>query len=365
MKSKLVVFVCVLAGMHASVISLCAQERGFYRIHPSGNSHFIGFQADGTSVWTNTLLGSTGKLQRTTSLPATEGDWADVQVFTVTGSVLTTRLPFEPIPAGMILIPGGTNVGSDPDPDFGAYSLTVDSFYMDRYLVTKALWDQVRSWGLTNGYIDLASGRGKGANHPVQTVTWYDAVKWCNARSERDGRTPAYYTSTSHIPANIYRTGTNDLDSSWVQWGTGYRLPSGTEWEFAARGGLVGKRFPWGDEINHSYANYTANGSAFTYDTSPYTVNTFHPTYNDGTPPFTSPIGSFAANGYGLYDMVGNARQWCFDWGTNHVGSMRMMLGGGWADLASGCRIGTLSSMSPAYTNIPIIGLRSVLSPRF
>jgi len=86
-----------------------------------------------------------------------------------------------------ISIPGGTNSGTDPD--FGAYSLTVDSFCMDKYEVTKAQWDTVYDWAITNGYSFDNSGLGKASNHPVHTVNWYDCVKWCNARSEKDGKT--------------------------------------------------------------------------------------------------------------------------------------------------------------------------------
>jgi hypothetical protein len=82
--------------------------------------------------------------------------------------------------------PRGTNAGTDPD--FGAYSLTEDPFYIGRHEVTKALWDQVRTWALANGYTFDNPGAGKAADHPVHTINWYDAVKWCNARSEMEGR---------------------------------------------------------------------------------------------------------------------------------------------------------------------------------
>ncbi len=68
------------------------------------------------------------------------------------------------------------------------------AFYMDRYEVTKALWDEVYNWAVAHGYSFEYGAQGKATNHPVQTMTWYDAVKWCNARSEKEGRVPAYYT---------------------------------------------------------------------------------------------------------------------------------------------------------------------------
>ena len=90
------------------------------------------------------------------------------------------------VPSGMALIPAGTNSGVDPD--FGAYSLTVSSFYMDQYEVTKAKWDEVYTWAIARGYGFDNAGLGKAANHPVHTVSWYDVVKWCNARSQRGAR---------------------------------------------------------------------------------------------------------------------------------------------------------------------------------
>jgi formylglycine-generating enzyme len=107
-----------------------------------------------------------------------------------------------------------------------------------------------------------------------------------------------------------------------VNWtNRGYRLPTEAEWEKAARGGLSGLRFPWGDTISESQANYNCNpggGMLPAYDLGPEGYNSIGMI---GGSPYTSPVGSFAANGYGLYDMAGNVYELCWDWyGTPYAG---------------------------------------------
>ena len=155
------------------------------------------------------------------------------------------------------------------------HTVYVSAFYMDRYEVTKALWDEVKTWADTNGYAFENAGSGKATNHPVHTVNWYDVVKWCNARSEKEGLTPCYTTN-----GVTYKTGNdNNVVCNWSA--NGYRLPTEAEWEKAARGGVADTRFPWTDytnKISHAKANYYGNSGSYSYDLS----SGYHPTYSNG-----------------------------------------------------------------------------------
>lgn len=262
-------------------------------------------------------------------------------------------------PPGMVLVPGGVKSGTDPD--FGAYTLVVNAFSMDRHEVTRALWTEVVFWSFLRFYVFESEGFGKGLDHPVQGISWYDVVKWCNARSERDGRTPVYYTDAALT--QVYRSG-QMLEPFVNASANGYRLPTDQEWEYAARGTVANRRFPSGDVLNHGSANYYSywNGDApfDVYDQA--AVAGYHPDYNDGGLPYTSPVGSLVANGYGLYDLAGNVWEWCHAWYPGYAGTHRVIRGGAWSSLAQYCRVGLRVPMTPDSTE-NAIGFRTVAPP--
>ena len=167
-------------------------------------------------------------------------------------------------------------------------------------------------------------------------VSWYGSAAYCNWRSAQEGYQQLYDPCDPNRPCDFSKNG--------------YRLPTEAEWEYAARGGLSGKRFSWGNTISHSQANYYANPSGYSYDVSPTTG--YHPDSNDGIFPFTTPGGSFSANDYGLYDMAGNLWEWCNDWYVSNYysaspyenpqgpasGSYRVARGGSWFHEPRYCR---------------------------
>lgn len=216
----------------------------------------------------------------------------------VSSQVSATPIAVTPVQA-MLSIPGGSFQRGDNllDPAAPAsyatpvHTVTISPFSLERHETTFAQWRTVYDWALANGYDFDSPGRNGalqlGTHMPVTQVSWYDVVKWLNARSEKEGRNPVYYTDAGRTV--VYRSGRIDMVDAAVHWGAnGYRLPTDAEWEWAARGGLAGQAYPWGSGLEPARANYDRGTS--------------------------TSVGSYPANGFGLRDMAGNVWEWTWDW---------------------------------------------------
>jgi formylglycine-generating enzyme required for sulfatase activity len=348
-----------------------AQYSMFFRVSGPTAVAITALRPDGTLVFSNAEPGATYTVQTTSTLSSST-NWVDYVQIPVTNIVNTNQIIAVNPPSSMAFIPAGSyTMGDTLDGISDAIPTVtyVSAFYLDQADVTYALWQQVYNWAITHGYSFDYGGSGKAANHPAQTVDWYDCVKWCNARSEMQGLTPAYYTDS--MQTKVYRSGDTNLANEYVNWNAGYRLPTEAEWEKAARGGLSGQRFPWGNTIAESQANYYAEyRNSGTWDLGPYSG--YNTNFDAGGEPYTSPVGSFAPNGYGLYDMAGNVWQWCWDCYDKpyaggddprgpEAGNTRVLRGGSWgSSFAFGCR-SAYRYVANMSQNGSDIGFRSAL----
>ena len=284
------------------------------------------------------------------------------------GASVTAQATLNPPNSGMATITNGWfSMGDTNDTDntdAPRHQVFVSTFQMDTNLITYANWQLVYQFATNNGYgfTPNAGTAFSGPNQPVQSMEWYDAVKWCNARSQMENLEPCYYTDTGLTL--VYTNGNVNLTTANVKWAAnGYRLPTEAEWEKAARGTLVTYRFPWGMYITHTNACYQTASTTAIYDLG---TRNFVPTS-------TKSVGSFKPNNYGLYDMAGNLDGWCWDVysGTYYnssptnnptgpaSGGTRVVRGGAWTSYANTCRCATRQKFNAAIANTSI-GFRCV-----
>ena len=348
----------------ACVHKAAAQGAVFFRISGPAATTITAFNPDGTIVWSNASVSTNYIVQMAASLSGGT-NWVNYVQLPVTNKVNTNLLvAFNP-PVGMALVPAGVfTIGDtlDGENDAATTNVTVSGFYIDQNLVTYNQWEAVYAYATSSGYGFEHAGVGKAANHPVQSVDWYDVVKWSNARSQQTGLTPVYYTDTELTQVFTNGDVGTTVYANWLA--NGYRLPTEAEWEKAARGGLIGQRFPWGNVITEKLANYYGDTNVYSYDLGPDGYNS---TFTNGVAPYTSPVGYFAPNDYGLCDMAGNVLEWCWDWyeqppypaGSPYLGgsdprgpstgSDHVLRGGLWSYYADYARCANRASVSPNY----------------
>lgn len=267
-----------------------------------------------------------------------------------------------PAPLNMVYIPGGPfQMGDNLDlsPSAPVHNVDISPFFIDQREVDLETWTLVKGWANVHGY-NISGGLAKSSRHPVHSVTWYDAIKWCNAKSEMEGLAPCYYTDGTQ--STVIRTTSADITTGAVKWSaSGYRLPTEAEWEKAARGGLTGRRYPWGDNIGSTPSTAQAN---YNFPSNPW--------YTGGTP-YTSETDSYPSNDFGVFGVAGNVFEWCWDLHGNYIfdvanptgpttGSNRVLRGGDWQNAAADCRVSQRASTAPSNSNNRY-GFRTVRRP--
>lgn len=184
--------------------------------------------------------------------------------------------------------------------------ITVEAFEMDIYPVTQSIYQLVMGKNPSSF---------KGDDQPVESVSWFHAIEFCNRLSGQAGLGPVYKIDGKNV--------------EWIEDTTGFRLPTEAEWEYACRAGTTGDRYGDLDKIA-----WYRNNSADT----------------------THSVGQLEPNAWGLYDMLGNVWEWCWDL-YKEGGANRVHRGGSWGDGAHGCRSAIRNAYSPDY-RLDVIGFR-------
>ena len=254
-----------------------------------------------------------------------------------------------------VLIKGGSfTMGSPANEDWRSsdetvHTVSVGSFWLSRYEVTQSLYRSIMKDNPSDNI---------GDNLPVESVTWTEAITFCNELSRAKGRTPVYTISS------------DGRSVTWDRAADGYRLPTEAEWEYAARAGTKTpfwtKKVPGADDVNF-YGHY------------PYQIeqNYFHDEVLETRPGVyrghTIAVGSFQANPWGLFDIYGNVGEWCFDlYGEYDIsrnnnptgvasGTRHVHRGGGWNDFGKNLR-SAYRAAAPSDNRLPNVGIRLAVS---
>ena len=285
------------------------------------------------------LIGRTSKGQLTENLPI--GNQIielskigfNAQAKTHNVSMENNIIEFQLSPFSLVFVEGGTfQMGTmlrnrDEQP---VHEVTVSDFYISKYEVTQAEWEDV---------MGTKPAKFQGYNNPVEQISWFDAIEFCNEKSIREGLEPVYLRTKEKIKVSFGKNG--------------YRLPTEAEWEFAARGG------------NNSLG-YIFSGSDNTQDIAWYDKNSNGKTHH---------VGSKKPNELGIYDMSGNVWEMCWDCYGGYSsesqinpagptsGTFKVSRGGSWSQDNTFCRVTYRYGVS--YTDVSSsIGLRLVRSSK-
>ena len=324
-----IITICVTVILFGQ-LSVFPGSGQFYRLS-SQEETVINIGSDGIVHW-NTASTIPFLIEKCDDL--TKQDWAPYVRGIGHGTENSIKIEHFESVEGMVFIPGGRftmgDVLGDTRTARPVHTAEVNGFLMKRHEVTNREFRDVFQWAYDQGLVTVTNGEivsvesGAGLfgleefaveisfadgsfsvdqgkeNNPVIFVSWYGSAAYCNFLGMIEGKEICY-----------------DLINWTCDFSKrGYRLPTEAEWECAARGGYEGMRFPWGDTnvITHSRANYRSSTNNV-YDVSP--TRDFHPDYASQALR-TSPVGAFAPNNYGLFDMAGNVWEWVWDWGARY-----------------------------------------------
>lgn len=218
----------------------------------------------------------------------------------------------------LVFVKGGTF--KNPKSNYYESGIVVRDFYIGKYEVTQREWTAV---------MGSNPSRFKGDNLPVDSVSWYEAIEFCNRLSLMEGLEPYYNIDKGRQdPGNK-----NEVDQvKWVvtvnEGANGYRLPTEVEWEYAASGGQKSKGYKYSGGNKPDDVSWNWRNSGDRYLSGGWS---WHVIENNKTT--THPVGRKKANELGLYDMSGNVREWCWDWYEDpdiEAGMYRVARGGGW-----------------------------------
>ncbi|MDY7221398.1 formylglycine-generating enzyme family protein [Halalkalibacterium halodurans] len=220
----------------------------------------------------------------------------------------------------LVLVEGGTFTSTKTN-DYEE-TITIDDFYIGKYEVTQKEWMDV---------MGSNPSHFKGDDLPVEMVSWYDAIEYCNKRSIKEGLEPYYNINKNELDPN------NKSEYDHIKWtvtinegANGYRLPTEVEWEYAASGGQLSESYTYSGSHNVDEVAWYWRNAGDQYLSGDWSWPTIENNNNQ-----TNSVGLKEPNELGLFDMSGNVREWCWDWygelgGDNESGSLRVVKGGGW-----------------------------------